>query len=237
MNCKFYNVPFEHIIIKNTYSDEQLENIWIELDQIFPHLQTAEHTISAKDDVGQYKKKNKGIFLDYSEFNSSSSIVNYRDSLLNLKFDNKIESILFSYYPCFNPTAGIQYDCKSLVSYYETGDYYKCHRDSSLFTIITFLCQDNSKFTGGELVFPKYELSISPINNTTIIFPSVLEHEVLPVKLLDESQRFGRYSITTFLDMNKYKPKNFSRLKVGDNISDFINMIDLNLIIQSDFTK
>ena len=63
MNCEFYNVPFEHIFIKNTYSDEQLENIWIELDQIFPYLQTAEYTISAKDDDGQYKKKEQRNFL------------------------------------------------------------------------------------------------------------------------------------------------------------------------------
>lgn len=232
MNCEFYNVPFEHIFIKNTYSDEQLENIWIELDQIFPYLQTAEYTISAKDDDGQYKKKNKGIFLDYSEFNLNSSVLSYRDSLLNLKFDDEIENILFNYYPCFNPNKSIQYECKSLVSYYDTGDYYKSHRDSSLFTIITFLCKDNSKFVGGELFFKKYEFKIQPINNTTIIFPSILEHEILPVKLLDNSQRFGRYSITTFLDMSMCKSKNFSNLNIGDNIN---NIINLNSISQFDF--
>ena len=237
MNCEFHYVPFEYISIQDTYLKDQLKNVWTELDLVFPHLKTVEYTLSAKDSEGQFKKKSKGIFLDYSEFNTQSSILNYRDSLLNLNLNEEIKTVLFNYYPCLNPNKGIQYDCNSLVAYYETGDYYKKHRDSSLFTIITFLCQDNSKFTGGELVFPEHNLKVSPINNTSIIFPSIIEHEVLPVKLLDESQRFGRYSITTFVDMTMYQSKYFSNLKVGDNISDFINMIDLNLIPQSDFTK
>ena len=95
MNCKFYNDKFDYILIENTYTPNELKNIWNELDDITPEMLGAEHTLSAKNKRGEYKKKNKGIFLDYSRFNNYK-ILDYQKKFLDNSFVNApISSIIF----------------------------------------------------------------------------------------------------------------------------------------------
>ena len=217
MNCKFYNDKFDYILIENTYTPNELKNIWNELDDITPEMLGAEHTLSAKNKRGEYKKKNKGIFLDYSRFNNYK-ILDYQKKFLDNSFVNApISSIIFKYYPTYNPNKNVFFGLKTLISYYINEDYYELHRDSSFFTLVTFLCKDNSKFSGGQLIFPEYDVVIEPKNNSTIIFPSIVGHEVLPIKLEDNSNNYGRYSITNFMDMNANTNSNFIP-KIGDQI-------------------
>ena len=100
-----------------------------------------------------------------------------------------------------------------------------CIRDS--------LCKDNTKFSGGQLFFPEYNWSIDPIDNITIIFPSRIYHEVLPVKSSDDLNRYGRFSITSFFDekVSNINSK-YTSLKVGDAI-DLDDLIGIDHI---DFT-
>lgn len=211
MNCKFYNDPFDHILINNTYSIEELVEVWKELDQSFLKLKDPEHTMSAFNDKGAYKKKNKGFFIDYDKDKDKSSILKFRTKFFNDVICD-ISGIIFKYYPSLNPNKKIWYNFTSLVSYYEDGDYYKPHRDSSFFTSVTFLKKEKSKFTGGQLNFPEYSLSIEPKNNITIIFPSIIEHQVLPIN------GSGRYSITNFIDMSSSSKNTQINVSVGDII-------------------
>jgi Rps23 Pro-64 3,4-dihydroxylase Tpa1-like proline 4-hydroxylase len=211
MNCQFYNEPFDHILITNTYTIKELIEVWKEIDQSSLKLKGPEHTMSAFNDTGVYKKKNKGFFVDYDKDKDKSSILKFREKFVN-NVTCDVSGIIFKYYPSLNPNKKIWYDFTSLVSYYEDGDYYEPHRDSSLFTSVTFLKKEESKFTGGQLNFPEYNLSIDPKNNTTIIFPSIVEHQVLPMN------GSGRYSITNFIDMSSSCNDTQIKASVGDII-------------------
>ena len=214
MNIELCNEPFEHILIKDSYNDEQLINVHKELDILFPLLRDPKYTMPAEDKSGQYKKKNKGIFLDYDYKGKESVIMQYRDSFFDVIVDN------YNYEKS-------NYQLKSLVSYYEDGDYYKSHVDKSIYTMVTFLCKDNSKFSGGQLFFPDYNWGIDSIDNVTIIFDSHIYHQVLPIRVHDDSDRYGRYSITSFFDekVGNVNSK-FTSLKVGDtiNLNDLIGI-------------
>lgn len=217
MKIELCNEPFEHILIKDSYNDEQLSSVHKELDEIFPHLKDPKYTMSAEEKGGQYKKKNKGIFLDYDYKGKESVIMQYRDSFFDVIVDN------YNYEKS-------NYQLKSLLSYYEDGDYYKSHVDKSIYTMVTFLCKDNSKFSGGQLFFPDYNWSIDPIDNVTIIFDSHTYHQVLLISIHDNSDRYGRYSITSFFD-EKVSSVNskFTSLKVGDTI-DLNDLVGIDVI-------
>ena len=218
--------PFEHILIKESYDHNQLSNVHDELDTLFPLLKGPQYTMSAEEKDGQYKKKNKGIFLDYEmqpycDIGKESVIVQYRNSFFDVIVNNyKYEKS--------------NYELKSLVSYYGDGDRYRSHVDHAIYTIVTFLCKDNTKFSGGQLFFPEYNWSIDPIDNVTIIFTSRTYHEVLPVKSSDDLNRYGRFSITSFFDekVSNVNSK-FTSLKVGDAI-DLDDLIGIDHI---DFTS
>ena len=57
--------PFEAILVKNTYSEKELVDIWKELDFLTRKdvLLTPEMTASAKDSQGKFLKNNKSVFL------------------------------------------------------------------------------------------------------------------------------------------------------------------------------
>ena len=85
--------PFEHILIKESYNHNQLNNVHNELDTLFPLLKGPQYTMSAEEKDGQYKKKNKGIFLDYEmqpycDIGKESVIVQYRNSFFDVIVNN-----------------------------------------------------------------------------------------------------------------------------------------------------
>ena len=51
----------------------------------------------------------------------------------------------------------------------------------------------------------------------TIIFPSIVEHEVLKITMGENISGYGRYSITSFMDYG-FTQGDLSMLKVGDKI-------------------
>jgi len=219
MNCEFYNEPFDYILIKDTYDSNQLENIWKDLDFFHHKLREPSYTLSSFDsDTNEYRKKNVGIFLHTDNETRNSHIVNYSDIFFDSqKINCEISGILFKYYPTFNPIRCNYIKPKILLSYYDDGDYYKPHRDSSLFTLVTFLYKELKKFEGGNLFFPEYDFLLEIENNMTIIFPSVVEHEVLKITMGENISGYGRYSITSFIDYGDTQV-DLSMLKVGDKI-------------------
>ena len=177
MNVKIVNEPFAHILIENSFTKDELKIVHDELDDLLPSLQSPEHTNSASG-----KKKNIGKFVD-----GDTKLFQYAQRFFDIiceKYNLDRE----------------QHLPDSLLSYYKDGDYYKAHKDMCVYSVVTFLCKDNSKFTGGQLSFPKHEYFIESIDNTSIIFPSNQIHEVLPINLTDNAKNYGRFSLTTFVD-------------------------------------
>ena len=73
-------------------------------------------------------------------------------------------------------------------------DHYKKHIDSTTITAISYFHDIPKTFTGGDLVIES-RLHIPCLNNSLVIFPSILWHEVTPV------EGTGRYAMSQFISM------------------------------------
>ena len=68
------------------------------------------------------------------------------------------------------------------------------------FLAFSYFYKEPKKFSGGELIFPKYDYQLTCKNNSIILFPGWVEHAVNEVKIenSDYYDGWGRYSITSF---------------------------------------
>ncbi len=191
--------PFEYIIIDNTYTQEELNFIFLELDFLLAsnNLMDPEHTGTARFDDGIPKKKNKGLFLDgFYKNRNSSKILKINRKIYEI--DVKQPSVIDSFLKLSN------YDC-TLVSYYENESKYESHRDSSILSSLTYLYKEPKAFEGGDLVITNYGLAFEPWFNRTYIIPGVVEHEVTEVKMKPEDcgKGLGRYCISNFMSRDR----------------------------------
>ena len=195
MQATLCREPFEYIIIDNTYTEEELRLIFLELDfwAVSGNLMGPEHTRTATRENGEPKKQNKGVFLDsvYAERNYSNV----------LKFNRKIYGIqLDKPSTILNQLKECNYD-NTLVSYYENEAHYKSHKDYSVLTAMTYLYKQPKAFEGGDLVLTEYGYAFEPWFNRTYIMPGVVEHEVTEVQMKPEDcgKGLGRYCISNFI--------------------------------------
>jgi len=187
--------PFPHAIFRNFYDNHELGLIWEELNF--------------------YTRPNK--LLDVEEYAGVVGFTNARAIILDDVYDNNrsISNILTVNRKIFNEEtleifSNIS-DCCSLardcnwdvtkVRYYHNGEYYKPHIDKAMpFLAFSYFHKQPKRFTGGELVFPKYDYSFDCDNNSLIIFPGWVEHGVNEVSIQnsDYYDGYGRYAITSF---------------------------------------
>ena len=187
--------PFPHAIFRNFYDNHELGLIWEELNF--------------------YTRPNK--LLDVEEYAGVVGFTNARAIILDDVYDNNrsISNILTVNRKIFNEEtleifSNIS-DCCSLardcnwdvtkVRYYHNGEYYKPHIDKAMpFLAFSYFHKQPKRFTGGELVFPKYDYSFDCDDNSLIIFPGWVEHGVNEVSIQnsDYYDGYGRYAITSF---------------------------------------
>lgn len=195
MKVSLCKKPFEHIIIDETYTEEELKLIFLELDywSVSKNLMGPEHTFTARCENGIPKKNNKGVFLDDVYTNRAySNILKLNRKIYNIQL-NEPSTVLNFLKEC-------NYD-KTLISYYENETSYKAHKDLPILTLLTYLYKQPKLFEGGNLVLTEYDYQFEPCFNRTYIIPGVVEHEVTEVKmkLEDCGKGFGRYCISNFL--------------------------------------
>lgn len=191
--------PFEYIIIDETYTEEELKLIFLELDfwSMSKHLMGPENTGTARWNDGTPKKKNKGVFLDkaYNDRNYSN-ILNLNRKIFNIKLN--APSVIFNFLKESNHDT-------TLVSYYENESHYKSHKDASILTAVTYLYKQPKLFEGGNLVLTDYGYQFEPWFNRTYIMPGVVEHEVTEVTMKQEDcgKGLGRYCISNFIHKDR----------------------------------
>jgi hypothetical protein len=207
MEITFLDQGINGVVLDNLYSDEQVRLIKKELKYFTEahKLNPPEHTGSARLADGSLAKKNKGVFLDdvYKDVRYSDIIINalrtYRNDEICAKFIK--HNPMWKIYKYLNSMS-------TLVSYYEESDYYEAHRDHSVFTIVSYFFDEPKSFEGGSIILhsegrrKKVEIEIR--NNRAVIFPSCVEHEVVPVKMTKATQPFGgqgRYCVSHFCSM------------------------------------
>ena len=195
MQVQLIKEPFEYIQIDDTYTEDELRLIFLELDfwSISGNLMPPDRTGSAQWSEG-FKKQNRGIFLDdaYAD-RISSNILKLNRKIF--KAEINIPSVILNYLKSSNHDS-------TLVSYYENSDHYKPHKDESILTSLTYLYKQPKFFSGGELVATEYNLVLEPVFNRTYIIPSVVQHEVRSVVMSEQDigKGFGRYCISGFID-------------------------------------
>lgn len=192
--------PF--VKIENTFTDEELDGIWSELDyycktkELLPPSHGTGGAKIAEDEGDAYMKNNYGVFMhelwqkpDYSFLMKYSKKLFDEDIVIDISNQN----IHMRAYHLSN------YDT-SLLSYYEDSHYYDMHLDMAQYTIVTWFHKEPKAFDGGEFVFNDSGIEIECTNNTTIIFPSYYYHQVKPIKMnqqFDEKMHgYGRFTLS-----------------------------------------
>ena len=200
-NIKTFYAPFSHMIIENFFTDSQIELALNELET-YDYL-PPEKTGAAEAEDGTPLKKNQAVFIDglYKENRKDSFILNNYGSTL---FTDEFKTACKTHDLLFNYVLETNFD-ETLVSYYENSDYYKRHCDSAVFTCLLYLFKTPKKFEGGEITFHYRDIEYTPPfkNNMCIVFPSIVDHSVNPVKMHqdDLNKGNGRYCLSKFLDI------------------------------------
>lgn len=202
MDISFLNIKnLPVVLIDNLYNADQQIDIWQELEFISgkDKMKDPEDTGTATDANGNILKKNKAMPLDtiYAD-RSVSNILTENRILWDEKFmDNLMDHHLFFRYLRFSNMDS------TLVSYYEDSDYYAPHRDDAILTAITWFYKEPKKFQGGDFTIED-EVKIECKHNRCVLFPSMLQHSVDPIKLDTnlKNKKYGRYAISQFITIN-----------------------------------
>ena len=191
---EFDSKPFPIIIIKNRFSEKELIQVTQELDFLTKDNKLKDFkVIAAYDEETDTSKRaaKHGAWLNTIYRNLTSSDI-YRTTRSTLDLINEVETDEWFF---TNMEASAD---SILISYYDEGDYYKAHKDYAFITAVTWLHREPKGFEGGELVFTDYGMTIPIMNNTTVLFPSCIEHEVREITNVDY-EGGGRYAIIQFI--------------------------------------
>ncbi len=185
--------PFPHSIIYDFYNEDEQRLVWEEL--IFLNKLGKMHSPDITGDALASENK-KSIFLDhlYTDRNCSNILTVNRKIFTIV---NHLENIFISNYLNYS-----DYD-ETMITYYEDGAYYKSHYDRYVISSITTFWEEPKKFSGGDLIFTDFEYLPKMKNNTMIIFPSFIFHEVTPISLKYDIGNNGRYTINQFYSIRQ----------------------------------
>ena len=195
--------PFPHMIINNLYNEKELELIWEELN----FFTKPGKLLEAKDYGGVVGyTPARAVVLDniFATHRQMSNILTVSRKLFNSTILQKFGEI----HDCCYIAQQCNWDVVKL-RYYHNDDYYEPHTDRCMqFLGFSYFYKEPKKFEGGELLFPKYDYTVSCENNSIIIMPGWVEHAVSKVSIEDSEyfDGWGRYAITHFFG-NKSKGK------------------------------
>ena len=203
VNIKDDNKVFPYLYIDNWYTKEE-EKIWKELDfHSSLELSRAEDTIVAKipgtdKPLGyHYRMYLNEIYTPKGQY--LSPIHKYMYKFRDQQFWEIIEKTT-SQGRNFKATNA----SSTFVSYYEDGDDYGKHFDTSMFTCLIWMHRKNKQYTGGDFIFTESDSLIESKNNRMIMFPCHYYHKVTPIKFNKKPKEIGqgRYTITHFFSRN-----------------------------------
>lgn len=200
MKITMYNDTVPYIIIDDIYDKQDLDLIHTELERLYPTFRGPEETGSALSKNNVFTKKNSGLWLDtlFKNDRSQSVILNKNRKLFSKDFFTEIKQLHHIYGRFLEKCT---FDT-TLLSYYDTGGYYKPHSDNAAVTAVTWFHKTPKNFTGGDLYLSDFDIKVEPRDNRCLIFFSVIDHHVSDVEITDESQIIsGRFAMSQFINM------------------------------------
>lgn len=195
MKFTTYTKPFEHLIIDDFFTEEELVKVWREIDFLAPKLASPAEARADIDEDGTYKKSGSGLILDlvYAR-RETSDILQINRKLFSLEVLETFGSLHPSYEHC----KMCNFD-NTLLNCYRNGDYYKSHKDIAVFSTVTFMFREPKAFEGGDFVFTDYAHTVEAIPNRTVVFPGCISHEVTPLSTNTDDLQLARYSLANFM--------------------------------------
>ena len=178
------------LLIDNFFTSQELQEVQKEIKDLNRFLSGAETTSTAVDENKKYKKTGTGVFLDplYHKNREASAILQANRKL----FSEEFVSVAENFDSIFGFIRESNQDTTLLNSYVE-GQEYKAHVDTNRVSAVTFL--RDGDFTGGGFRFPSQDIEIKTLHNRTVVFPSCVLHQALPV-----CGNGTRVSIAQFID-------------------------------------
>lgn len=202
INNQVKHCPF--IVVDNWYTQEELKNIWTELDFYssadISNIDKAEDSENvARDQKTNESKSNAYRFYLWDTYTNEGAKISHIMNCLYKQRSEQFKNIVLEAMPLHhNNFLGTNTD-GTMVSYYEKEQYYKPHSDSVQFTCLIWLYKEPKKFFGGNLKLTPINKTIECIPNRMLFFPSYLQHEVSEVKSKKDIEfGYGRYCITHF---------------------------------------
>jgi hypothetical protein len=205
--------PFPFMIVKNFYDENELNLIWEELD----FYTKPGKFLDASGYGGIPNKTNsKALLLDElypKKYRNISNILTANRKLFKCGVLDKFSEI----HGCCSIANKSNHDITK-VRYYHNDEYYDPHTDCAYhFLAFSYFYKEPKKFTGGDLIFPKYDFKSPCENNSMFIFPGWVEHGVdkVTIENSDYFDGLGRYCISNFFSCVEKKIKtNENVLKV-----------------------
>ena len=201
LEADLYVEPFPLMVVQNFYNKSELDLIWKELD----FYTSPNKLFDAEEYGGVVDRTNaKAICLDElykghknkKNFRNISNILTVNRKLFNSGVLDKFSQL----HDCCILAPKCNHDITK-VRYYHNNEYYDPHTDRSVnFLAFSYFFKEPKKFTGGDLIFPKYDFKLSCENNSMVIFPGWVEHGVRKVTIQDSDyfDGWGRYCISSF---------------------------------------
>jgi len=182
MKIEHFKEPFYHTIISDFFTRNQFNDVLEEINSLNQlHLDDDHH----KDVLNNDKTESIHVDSLYEDNREKSQIIKNTDKLFLMDLDHLTN---------FNPFLGfvpLTSTYVTFISKYKNGSKYSIHHDHGVLTFLTLL--NVKPYTGGELVFTKYDYTPPITNNSCLIFPSYEKHKVNEV--VSEHDGHVRHSI------------------------------------------
>lgn len=197
MEINLLENPFPHVLIKNFYTVDELENIKHELRFLNkPDKMMSSGFIHG----GCGTTTHKALLLEEVYSNRKISDIL---TILDRKYTKEIVDSIIEKFPSY---IKLRYINSKLTKarYYFNGEKYGAHTDYTTdFVTLSFFHSNPKKFSGGELHFTDYNYTVECSDNTFILFPSYVKHEVFEIKISDDEyyNGHGRYCVSQFLNL------------------------------------
>ena len=181
MKATWKDEHFPHVLLEDVFSKEELDYVLYEAERIRPNLLPPGLTGTAtKGPLKRPTKANEGMFLP-----QDSPIPDLAGRHLGKELVDQTDNWFSTVWKRNNFRSW-------LLSRYSNGQYYNAHQDTAQFTCLLWFFEEPKPFTGGDLIFTDYKYTLECNNNTGVIFPGPIKHEVPPI------EGDGRYTITLF---------------------------------------
>ena len=182
MKIQHYKEPFFHTIVYDFFTESQMKNVLQDIDSLRELHTNDDHH---KDVLEKDKTESHHVDSIYEDDREKSSILKHTEKIFLMNLDH---------YTNDNPFLGLiplTSTYTTFISKYKNGSKYSIHHDHGVLTFLTLL--NVKPYTGGELIFTKYDYVPTIKNNSCLIFPSYEMHKVNEV--ISEHDGHVRHSI------------------------------------------